>query len=100
MTKDIEHFFKFFLAIRDSSLVNSLFKSVPPFLLDVFFIYISIFKKLVTLLVFGSLYPNWAALSNLSRRTCMYLLYRRGILSIWFINYCGGIRISSKSMLG
>jgi hypothetical protein len=29
MTKDIEYFFKFFSAIRDSSVENSLFRSVP-----------------------------------------------------------------------
>jgi hypothetical protein len=33
MTKDFEHFFKCFSAIRDSSVENSLFRSVPHFFL-------------------------------------------------------------------
>jgi len=33
MTKDVEHFFKCFSAIRDSSVENSLFRSVPQFLI-------------------------------------------------------------------
>ena len=32
MTKDVEHFFKYFSAVRDSSVENSLFRSVPHFL--------------------------------------------------------------------
>jgi hypothetical protein len=31
MTKDFEHFFRCFSAIQDSSVVNSLFSSIPPF---------------------------------------------------------------------
>jgi hypothetical protein len=31
ITKDFEHFFKYFLAIGDSSVVNSYFRSVPHF---------------------------------------------------------------------
>jgi hypothetical protein len=36
MTKDFEHFFKCFSAIRDSSVINSLFSSVPCFLIELF----------------------------------------------------------------
>jgi hypothetical protein len=32
MTKDVEHFFKCFFAIRDSSFEKSLFSSIPHFL--------------------------------------------------------------------
>jgi hypothetical protein len=41
MIKDVEHFFKCFSALRYSSIENSLFSSVPHFLLGIFFIYIS-----------------------------------------------------------
>ena len=36
MIKDVEHFFKCFSAIQDSSVVNSLFSSVPHFLIHLF----------------------------------------------------------------
>jgi hypothetical protein len=36
MTKDVEHFFRFFSAIQHSSVENSLFSSVPHFLIGVF----------------------------------------------------------------
>jgi hypothetical protein len=36
ITKDFEHFFKCFSAIRDSSVVNSLFSSIPHFLIGLF----------------------------------------------------------------
>ena len=36
MTKDIEHFFKYFLAIQNSSVENSLFSSVPHLLTGLF----------------------------------------------------------------
>ncbi|EDL93749.1 rCG57412, partial [Rattus norvegicus] len=36
MTKDVEHFFRCFSAIRHSSAVNSLFSSEPHFLIGLF----------------------------------------------------------------
>jgi hypothetical protein len=36
MTKDFEHFFKCFSAIQDSSIMNSLFSSIPHFLIVLF----------------------------------------------------------------
>jgi hypothetical protein len=36
MNKDFEHFFKCFSAIHDSSVENSLFNSVPYFLIGLF----------------------------------------------------------------
>ena len=36
MTKDVEHFFKCFSAIQDSSVENSLFSSVPHSLIGLF----------------------------------------------------------------
>jgi hypothetical protein len=36
ITKDFEHLFRFFLAIRDSSVVNSQFSSIPHFLIGWF----------------------------------------------------------------
>jgi hypothetical protein len=36
MTKDVEHFFKCFMAIQDSSVENSLFSSSPYFLIELF----------------------------------------------------------------
>jgi hypothetical protein len=41
MIKDVEHYFRCFSAIWYSSVENSLFSSVPHFLLDIFFISIS-----------------------------------------------------------
>jgi hypothetical protein len=35
-TKDFEHFFKCFMAIQDSSVVNSLFSNIPYFLIGLF----------------------------------------------------------------
>jgi hypothetical protein len=48
ITKDFEHFFKCFSAIWDSSVVNSLFSSIPQFWLDSFCFY---FCLLLLLLV-------------------------------------------------
>jgi hypothetical protein len=36
MTKDVKHFFRCFLAIRDSLVKNSLFSSVPHFKVELF----------------------------------------------------------------
>ena len=36
MTKDVEHFFKYFSAISDSSVENHLFSSIPHFLIGLF----------------------------------------------------------------
>jgi hypothetical protein len=36
MTKDIDHFFKYFSAIPDFSVENSLFSSLPHFLIELF----------------------------------------------------------------
>ena len=36
ITKDFEHFFRCFSAIRDSSIVNSWFSSIPHFLIGLF----------------------------------------------------------------
>ena len=36
ITKDFEHFFRCFPAIKDSSVVNSLFSSIPHFLIGLF----------------------------------------------------------------
>ena len=36
ITKDFEHFFRCFSAIRDSSVVNSRFSSIPHFLIEIF----------------------------------------------------------------
>jgi hypothetical protein len=44
MTKDVEHFFRCFLATRYSSVENSLFSSVPHFLIGLF-IYLLIFES-------------------------------------------------------
>ena len=47
MTKDFEHFFKCFSAIQDSSVVNSLFSSIPHFLIGLFgFLVISFLSSL------------------------------------------------------
>ena len=43
VTKDIEHFSKCFSAIRDSSVENSLFSSVPHFLIGLFGLLVSNF---------------------------------------------------------
>jgi hypothetical protein len=37
ITKNFEHFFRYFSAIRDSSVVNSQFNSIPHFKIRVFF---------------------------------------------------------------
>ena len=36
ITKDFEHFFRYFSVIQDSSVVNSLFSSIPHFLIGLF----------------------------------------------------------------
>jgi hypothetical protein len=50
-TKDFEHFFQFFLTIPDSSVVNSLFSSIPHFFDWVvwFFLEVSFFSSLYIL---------------------------------------------------
>ena len=50
MTKDFEHFFKCFLAIRDSSVENSLFSSVPHFLIGFFGLLVSGFLSTLYIL--------------------------------------------------
>jgi hypothetical protein len=43
MTKDVEHFFRCFSAIQDSFVENSLFSSVPHFLIGLFGLLVSNF---------------------------------------------------------
>ena len=50
ITKDFEHVFKCFSAIQDSSVVNSLFSSVPHFLIGLFgFLVVSFLSSLYIL---------------------------------------------------
>jgi hypothetical protein len=50
VTKDFEHFFRFFSTIQDSSVVNSLFHSIPHFLIGLFvFLVISFLSSLYSL---------------------------------------------------
>jgi hypothetical protein len=50
MTKDFEHFFRCFSAIRDSSVVNYLFSSIPHFLTGLFgFLVVSFLSSLYIL---------------------------------------------------
>jgi hypothetical protein len=63
ITKDVEHFFKYFLAIQDSSVENSLFRSVPHFFI-IFFIYISNAILFPSFLSNSPLYPPLSLFAN------------------------------------
>ena len=50
ITKNFEHFFKCFSAIQDSSVVTSLFSTIPHFLIELFgFLVVSFLSSLYTL---------------------------------------------------
>jgi hypothetical protein len=49
ITKDFEHFFRYFSVIRDSSVVNSQFSSITHFLIRFGFLMVSFLSSLYTL---------------------------------------------------
>jgi hypothetical protein len=56
ITKDYEHFFRWFSTIRDSSVVKYLFSSIPHFLIELFgFLIFSLFSSLYIL----DISPPW-----------------------------------------
>jgi hypothetical protein len=75
MTKDFEHFFKCFLAIQDSSVVKSLFSSIPHFLIVLFgFLEVCFLSSLYILVI--------SPLSDVGLVKIFFPIYRLQICSI------------------
>jgi hypothetical protein len=83
MTKNVEHFFKCFSAMRESSVENSQSSSVT----DVSPLTTTVGLSLTLLPAFGFLSPNWDALSGLSGKG--FTDFRCARVG-WYLCVCGG----------